>query len=200
MEQEGKFIAIYGINNLGKTRQATILKEALEGQGLETIGFKYPIYDLEPTGPEINAVLRQGVPMQERDLQGLYARNRRDFEPTLLGHLSRGKWVVAEDYTGTGIAWGMAGKIPLLDLEKMNSGLLQENLAILLYGERFLQSREENHRNEADDVKCERARVTHLFLAERYGWKKVFASQSWEEVHRDIWQIVAEKFNLKNHD
>src|SRR3989339_337961 len=112
MEQEGKFIAIYGINNLGKTRQATILKEALEGQGLETIGFKYPIYDLEPTGPEINAVLRQGVPMQERDLQGLYARNRRDFEPTLLGHLSRGKWVVAEDYTGTGIAWGMAGKIP----------------------------------------------------------------------------------------
>ncbi len=195
-EHKGKFIALYGINNLGKTGQRERLQNVLEKQGLTVLGIKYPIYSLMPTGPEINAVLRQGMPMAEVDLQGLYARNRRDFEPSLRKHLYQGGWVVAEDYIGTGIAWGMAGGISLDILEEMNKNLLLPDLEILLDGKRFLQSREENHRNEADDAKCERARVAHLFLAERYGWRKVLANQSKEEVHREIWQIVAEKLNF----
>ena len=40
----GKFIVLYGINNLGKTTQAKFLVEKLQSQGLRAEYVKYPIY------------------------------------------------------------------------------------------------------------------------------------------------------------
>lgn len=195
-EQKGKFIVLYGPNNLGKTSQAKMLAETLEEQGIKTMTIKYPVYDLKPTGHKLNAVLREGLQMPEIEVQKLYAQNRRDFEPTLRNHLTSGAWVVAEDYTGTGIAWGLVRGVSLEALEAMNKGLRQEDLAILLHGERFLNNIEEGHRNEVDDEIWSRAQEMHLFLAKRYGWRKVYATRSKEAVHQDILAIICEQYKL----
>lgn len=196
MAERGKFIVIYGANNLGKTLQTEMLTQALQENGVAVQRLKYPIYDLLPTGPIINAVLREGKPMEDYQLQQTYARNRKDFEPTLLSYLTSGKWVLAEDYKGTGIAWGLTKGVSLEELEKMNAGLLDEDLAIVLHGERFLTGKETQHRHEGDDKIWELAQKNHLFLAERYRWQKVYANQTPERVHQDIWQVVKDRFSL----
>ena len=40
----GKFIVLYGINNLGKTTQAKMLVDKLKLHGLEAEYLKYPVY------------------------------------------------------------------------------------------------------------------------------------------------------------
>lgn len=197
-EQQGKFIVLYGANNLGKSTHVTMLVDALEEMGVRVTGIKYPVYNLEPTGSRLNAILRDGLEMPEIEVQRLYAQNRRDFEPTLRAHLNSGIWVVAEDYTGTGVAWGLTRGVSLEALEAMNEGLLQEDLAILLHGERFTSGIEQNHRNEKDDELWYRAQEFHLALAGCYGWRKVSVDEtrSKEVVHQDILTIVQGNFNF----
>jgi dTMP kinase len=188
----GKFIVLYGINNLGKSTQAKLLVERLQQAGLATEYIKYPNYDLEPTGPQLNEILRSGriQTMPEIELQTLYAQNRRDYQPTLIEMIKAGKTVVAEDYTGTGLAWGVTKGAALEELEQINGDLIKENLAILLDGERFLEGKESNHLHEKNDDLMNRCRATHRELAERYGWQIVNANQPPEVVADQTWQIV----------
>ena len=97
-KKKGKFIVVYGANNLGKTEQAKRLVQSLKAVGFKSRYIKYPIYDLEPTGPKINAALRKNSIITNLDLQKEFAQNRRDFEPQLVKTLNQGTWVVAEDY------------------------------------------------------------------------------------------------------
>src|SRR3990167_10147152 len=85
-DMPGKFIVIYGINNLGKTTQAKLLVEKLNAAGRRAKYLKYPIYDLSPSGPRLNEYLRGGNPekLDARTAQILYAKNREQYEPTLL--------------------------------------------------------------------------------------------------------------------
>lgn len=196
-EIKGKFVVIYGANNLGKSKQIGMLQNSLDERGIKTKRIKYPIYNLEPTGPIINSVLREGKKMSEEKLQANYAQNRRDYEPHIKDMLSDNIWVLAEDYTGTGIAWGLVRNVLLDKLEKMNSDLLKEDLSILLYGERFKEGIEAHHRNEKDDKLWQLAQDKHLNLAERYQWYKVYASRQADEVHEDILRIVNKHGKLK---
>src|SRR5436190_17167412 len=105
----GKFIAIYGVNNIGKSTQAKRLVRKLVAEGKKAVYLKYPVYDLEPSGVMINEYLRGGNPydLSPREIQLVYALNRTQKEPDIEKWLSGGTTVVAEDYTGTGVAWGI---------------------------------------------------------------------------------------------
>ncbi len=188
----GKFIVIYGINNIGKTTQTAMLVKRLITEGYRVEQVKYPVYDLQPTGPIIDAICRKGAGthMSEWDIQNIYTKNRRDYEPTIIQMLRLGIHVIAEDYTGTGIAWGMTRGVPLIDLEHMNANLLKEDMAILLDGERFSAGKEDGHRNEDHDDLIRTSRDIHIQLRDRYGWSTVRANQSREKVHSDIWEII----------
>ena len=193
MSERGKFIVLYGPNNLGKSLQIKMLEEDLAALKYKTIKIKYPVYNLKPTGPIINSVLREGVPMEEKKFQKVYAQNRLDFQPTLNEYLDRGLFVISEDYSGTGVAWGMSRDINVEELEKMNEGLLKEDLSLLLYGSRFREGIESTHRNENDDELWRTSMKNHLFLGEKYGWEKVLANQTPEKVHKDIMEILKNK-------
>lgn len=192
MNKKGKFIVIYGANNLGKTVQAKLLVERLKKNGLDSFYLKYPIYELEPTGPKINAALRQGTNSSSLELQQLFAQNRHDYESTLINHVSRGEWPVTEDYKGTGTAWGITYDISLRKMEEVNKDLLGEDLAILLDGKRFSSAIEKGHRHEAGS-RWEHAREVHNFLGERYGWEVVKANQSIKKVSNDVWNVVEKR-------
>ena len=191
-DTKGKLIVIYGINNLGKSTQAKLLVSTLNERGYVTEYLKYPIYNLEPTGPEINKILRGGgaQKISEVDLQRLYAQNRFDYQSVLSKTLAQGIHVVAEDYTGTGIAWGVTKGAMLEVLEQINQGLLVEDIAILLDGERFLEGKESDHLHERDDNLMHRCRQTHLDLAKRYHWRIIPANGSIEAVKNDIWELM----------
>jgi thymidylate kinase len=190
---QGKLIVLYGANNLGKSTQVELLEKSLQEKGLSAKRIKYPIYDLEPTGPLINSVLREGKSMDEEELQNTFAQNKRDYEPQLKELLNSGTHVIAEDYTGTGIAWGMVRGVDIETLEKMNVGIYVPDIAIMLTGQRFESGRESTHRNETNDTIWQTAKEKHDFLAERYSWHTVNANQSVEDVQTDIIKILEQQ-------
>lgn len=190
---KGKLIVLYGANNLGKSTQVRLLEEYLKRKGQKVKRIKYPIYDLEPTGPIINAVLRKGKQMAEDALQTMYAQNRKDYESTLKEMLNDGTTVIAEDYIGTGIAWGLVRGLKITFLEKINKKLFPPDVSIMLYGTRFPTGREVTHRNEMDDTLWQNAAEKHDYLAERYCWDKVLANQTEEKVLKNIIKVLKKR-------
>lgn len=187
----GNFIVLYGSNNIGKSEQVKQLANAFVDKELEFLKIKYPIYNLQPTGPKINKLLRTSSKISELELQKVFAQNRRDFQPILENILDSGVHVLAEDYTGTGLAWGLTRDCSIEELEDINKDLLVPDLAILIDGKRFFTKVEEGHRNEGSSQDTwERNRKMHQFLAKRYGWSIVNANQKIEEVHSDILDIL----------
>ena len=194
---KGKFIVIYGVNNTGKTTQAKLLVDKLNREGYQTEYLKYPRYDLKPTGPRINAYLRKNNPenLSAQEAQTLYAQNRKDYENELKKKLDQGINIVAEDYTGTGIAWGLGAGVDKQYLLKINQDLLKEDLAFLFEGQRFMQAQEDSHTHETNQELVAKVRQAHLKLGEEFGWQKINANLTKEEIHDIIWQEVQKHLN-----
>jgi dTMP kinase len=191
MKKKGKFIVIYGINGTGKSTQVKNTIDYLERKKIKVQYLKYPIYDLRPEGPFIDKYLRDEKfrkknPQTTEQLQTKYAKNRKRFEGKLKNILAKGTWVVAEDYLGTGIAWGLTWGADLEYLEDINRNLLQPDLTILLHGKRFLTALEKGHRNESNEEKMSISKNFHRLLACRYDWKLIDSNQEIKEVSRDI--------------
>lgn len=190
---------IYGANNLGKTLQANSLVEKLNKAGVSSMYIKYPIYDLEPTGPLLNRILRDpDMPKPKpEEIQQIFAQNRFDYQPSLVQIIRNGFFPILEDYKGTGIAWGMTFGVPLDYLESINSGLLEPNVAVCLDGKRFKKGIEKIHLHENSGL-WEKNRKIHQFLAKRYGWEIVNANQSIEKVAYDIWLVIRSKLSISD--
>ena len=187
----GKFITLYGTNNIGKSTHAKRVVEHLNGIGKKAEYVKYPHYDCEKSGEFLNTILRGGnQTISEKELQMWFVINRYQFEPKLKQMIEEGTWVVAEDYTGTGIAWGVTKGIDIRWMECVNDGLLKEDLAILIDGERVQKSTEHGHIHEQNDDLMQKCRQTHLMLGQRYGWHKVALQPEKDETEELIWKIV----------
>lgn len=191
--KRGVFIAILGINNLGKTTQAKMLARRLTENGHKALYQKYAVYDLEPTGPLLNDYLRGGNPhnLSPETFQTLQAMNKVQFQSMLLGNLSEGVSVIAEDYAPTSIAWGVGAGVSKEYLVRLNQALLVPDCTIVMDGERFVSGIEKSHKHESNDTLTNRVREVHLELAKEHNWPVVKASGTPEEVHERIWQKVA---------
>jgi thymidylate kinase len=195
--EKGKFIAVYGINGIGKTTQVELLVEYLKSKGKNASRLKYPVYDLEPEGPFIYKYLRdpefrKANELTTDELQFKYAENRKRYQDKLWERLKNGEWIVAEDYTGTGIAWGLTWGGNLEYLESINQDLYQPNLSVLMHGQRFLTAVEKDHRNEMEAERIQVCKNFHLLLAQKNKWKIVNANQSKETVSAEINKVIEE--------
>lgn len=193
--KKGKFIAIYGINGIGKTTQVELLVEYLKKKGKNASRLKYPVYDLEPEGPFIFKYLRDSEfrganELSTHDLQRKYAENRMRYETVLKERLDAGEWIIAEDYSGTGISWGLTWGGELEYLEHINSKLLKPDLEILMHGNRFLSAIEKDHRNEMNNERIVICKNFHELLAGHYDWVVVNANQEIEKVQTEIIEQV----------
>ena len=202
--EKGKFIAIYGINGIGKTTQVELLVEYLQSLGKTAARLKYPIYDLEPEGPFIHKYLRnpefrEQYELSTHELQKKYADNRRHYELTLRQRLKEGEWIVAEDYTGTGIAWGLTWGGDLEYLEKINKDLIKPDIELLMHGDRFITAIEKNHRNETNEERIMICKNFLDLLGGRYGWKRVDSMREKDKVHEDITGIITNHFTLQDY-
>ncbi len=232
---QGKFIALYGINNIGKSTQTSLLVQRLVSAGVRVEYIKYPIYDLDPTGKMLNEILRgkqkrnvqsvidffEGTSIRrpnakrrpaiafrkqsiapkeirqrvtEEELQMWYSLNRYQYDPQIRKKLDSGISIVAEDYTGTGLAWGGAKGADLDWLLAVNKFLQKPDLEILIDGERFLAGKEKVHLHESSDRLIAKARKSFQKLAKKNGWQIVNANQKIEEVSIDLWQMTEPLF------
>ncbi len=198
-KKKGKFIVIYGINNLGKTTQAKMLVKNLKKNGYNAEYVKYPVYKLEPAGPLINGYLRDGNPykLTSREVQLLHFIDRVKFEPVLEEKLEKGINIIAEDYFGTGVAWGIGGGVDKNLLFHLYKFVKKEDLVFLFDGERFVDSIEKNHRNEMDDKLIKKVRKAHLMVGKKYKWQKIDANLPIEKIEKIIFKKVQKILKLK---
>lgn len=185
----GRLIVLYGVNNLGKSTQVSLLTTALAAEGQAVERRKSPNYEL-PSGQVINSILRDGREHHGQELQLWNALNFHQDEPTITGTLESGADLVSEDYWGTTIAWGLGHGVPREDLDAMIAGLRTPDVAILLHGRRFTDAKEAGHMHEEDDELTERVQRLHLELADEFGWHKVNANQPQEVVHAQIMEVI----------
>ncbi|PIQ77986.1 hypothetical protein COV82_02145 [Candidatus Peregrinibacteria bacterium CG11_big_fil_rev_8_21_14_0_20_46_8] len=187
----GKLITIYGINNIGKSYHAKRLVQRLKKAGKKAMYIKYPIYDLAPTGPALNKILRSHTQtMSEEELQLLFVLNRYHFQPKLESYLARGYTVVAEDYVGTGLAWGIAKGGNPRELHKMNEHLLKEDQAILMTGERSLHAKEAGHIHETQDELVQKCSHVLKKLAKEFRWTVIERAAEKEVTEQKIWRAL----------
>ncbi len=191
-KKSGLFITLYGINNIGKSTHAKRLAARLKKEGFTTHYIKYPIYDLEPTGPMLNDILRKSKTQKisEEELQLWFVLNRYHFQPTLQKWLDAGDVVVAEDYCGTGIAWGAAKGVALKTLIAMNKYLVQEDVAILMKGVRDTRAQEKAHIHETNQELIAKTTAVFEQLGKKFKWKNVVVAPKIEETEGKIWEVV----------
>ncbi|MFA4891353.1 MAG: hypothetical protein WC604_03300 [Candidatus Gracilibacteria bacterium] len=196
--QKGKIITIYGINNIGKSTHAQILTERLIREGYDAEFLKYPNYSVEPSGQFLDHVLRgeKEQKIGEDELQLWFVLNRYQFQPELEKKLADGKILIVEDYTGTGIAWGVAKGLSLDWMEAVNKHLLKEDLALYLSGKRNLVAKEVGHIHEQNDELSEKCRRVHEELAKKYGWHRIEMQEEINGTAAKLWEEV-EKFLAK---
>jgi dTMP kinase len=192
------FITIYGVNNIGKSTQSKMLVDNLNAQGLKAIHIKFPVYDLEPSGPFINNILRnpdQTQSVSENELQMWFALNRYQFEPVLKQYLKDGFIVIAEDYIGTSIAWGTAKGASAEWLESLNENLIQEDLSILLVGDRTNEATEKDHihENNTDLILKVSENLMNLKVGKK--WELVNRQEKFEDTQNLILDIVKKHLN-----
>ena len=190
----GKLICLYGINNIGKSTQAKLLVDRLKEEGHDTENLKFPNYDLDPSGSFINSVLRESGAQNiaEEELQMWYTLNRFQYQPQLRAQLDAGKVVIAEDYIGTGLAWGSAKGASPEWLKCLNEPLIPADLSILMDGARFTEAKEEQHIHESNDELVEKCRARHLELGKEYDWKLIAANRDKGEISDDIFLLVSD--------
>lgn len=192
---KGKFIVLYGANNLGKSKQLDMIEEEWKAMGRPYTRIKYPRYET-PSGIILNIELRgdekDKMHLSDEEMQELFAYNRRDSEDELKRLLTLGD-VIGEDYVGTGKAWGLTLGVDRKKLDKFNEGLLEPDISLCLDGERFSSGIEKEHRHEAagNDV-WEKNRRFHQELGAEYGWEMIESHRSPEAVHQEI-MIAIEK-------
>lgn len=190
----GKLVAFYGINNIGKTTQTNKVLDRLKSNNLKAVLIKYPVYELEPTGPYLNSVLRGSLTqtISEEELQLWFCLNRFQFEPILKKKLLENEFVLLEDYIGTGIAWGITKGAEKSWLEKINKPLLKEDLAILLTGKRSFEARESRHIHEKQDILVEKCANVYLELAKDYNWETIKIQKNMNDTLELIWKVIFE--------
>ncbi len=190
--KKGRLITIYGINNIGKSTHAKILKRKLNKAGFEAVYIKFPNYDIAPTGPFLNEVLRnpEGQHISEQQLQMWFVLNRYQTQPEIEKLLNEGKIVVAEDYIGTGLAWGMAKGLDEDWLENANKYLIKEDLALMIEGERDLKAKEKHHVHEQNEDLIEKCLKTHKYLSKKHGWRIVKQQKEVMDTAKLIWKAV----------
>ncbi len=186
------FIALYGINNIGKSTQAQLLVKRLQAEGFATHYVKYPVYDLKPSGTFLNEVLRGGSDQKisEEELQMWFTVNRFQMQAQVEEWLAAGDIVVAEDYIGTGLAWGATKGANVTWLEELNRPLRRPDLEILMDGERFLTGKETGHLHEENDVLMQKCRDMHLSLGARFDWNVISSEGERDEVSERVCRLV----------
>lgn len=193
----GKFITIYGINNVGKTTQTKLLAERLQKDGYKVATLKYPIYSAEPTGPRISSILRENTEpnISQEHFQMLYCLNRFDTEPELKKLIQSHDLVIAEDYTYTSVAWGSAQGATKEWLVNLNKHLLEPDFTLMIDGKRGIKSIEKGHRHEDNQDLAAQVQKIFQVLQQELGWTLIHRQEKIEDTHKLMYNEVIKFIN-----
>lgn len=195
----GFFIAIEGIDAVGKKTQTYALKFWLNSRGLSTRTFSFPAYDTI-IGREIRKFLAGTVSYPPQARAMLYAANRWEKAAELKRILSTNDAMIVNRYTGSNLAYGMSNGLELGWLVNLEAGLPEPDLTLVLDAPPITLAPRRGERRDSYERNLnlqEKARTAYLALAKKFGWTVVNAEGGVDETGRAVKSAVSEAFDAK---
>jgi len=128
----GKLIVFEGLDGSGQSTQAEFLKDFLKEKGYKVILTKEPTLDSQ-AGKEIKGVLEKKKKISPKELQELFAKDRKEHLKTLIiPALEQGKVVISDRYFFSSFAYGQASGLDLNWLIKINNEFLLPDITFFL--------------------------------------------------------------------
>lgn len=178
----GLFIAIEGVDAVGKRTQSSILKSWLRQERISTYVLSFPAYETK-IGKEIRRFLlgEASYPPQVRAM--LYAANRWEMKSKLERTLARTDVTVVDRYSGSNFAYGISGGLQLDWLICLEAGLPKPDLTLLLDAPpaKISPRRGTKDSYERDADLQAKARSAYFELASRFGWTVIDANRGIED-------------------
>lgn len=191
------FIAIEGIDAVGKRTQSTLLRAWLGRKGLTSATLSFPDYHTE-IGKEIRRFFDEQVNYPPEAIHMLLAANRWEEKRQIQSIISTNDVVIVNRYTGSNLAYGISNGLDLEWLMNLEVGLPQPDLTFVLddaptsVSSRRVRNKDRYERNIVLQTK---ARGAYLRLAQRFGWKVINASLGIEGTGRALGMEVDAALN-----
>jgi dTMP kinase len=189
----GIFIAIEGIDAVGKRTQTSVLNSWLAARGLSTRTLSFPDYGTT-IGREIRRFLvgTKSYPPEVRAL--LYAANRWEKKLELERTIASVQATIVNRYTGSNLAYGVSNGLSLEWLVGLEAGLPKPDLVFVLDAPPELLKPRRGLNKDTYEMNLglqERARKAYLGMSAGFGWKVVDASKGIEETAKAISDAVS---------
>jgi len=195
---KGFLICIEGIDGSGEGTNANLLLGKLLKEGYDAVPISFPDY-ATPIGMEIRKFLDGKRDFRPEIRQFLYVANRWERKNEIEKWLKEGKAVVANRYTPSGLAYGLANKLDLDWMLSLERGLPEADLVIVIdvsvktHFKRTIGS----DVYERDKAFLERVRSSYLTLAKKFRWHVIGGERTVSEVAQDVWRVVLKNLSPK---
>ncbi len=129
----------------------------------------------------------------------LYSLNRWENRALVVDLADSMDFVVADRYTPSNLAYGVARGLNLDWLRGLDNGLPKTDLVIVLdvpVDSSFARKVRNRDVHEKDEKFLTRVRRTYKLLGREHGWKIVNATGPVQEVHAAVWGLVSKRFKL----
>ena len=184
-------IVIEGFDQAGKRTQSELLAKSLKAKKLKCKIFSFPDYTT-PLGKEIKHYLSGKRKFPPQVIHCLLAANRWEKLKEIQEALSKNYIFIMNRYYQSNLVYGKANGQDLKWLSNLDAGLPKENLVILLdvkSKDSFTRKKTRRDKFEKDKKFAQKIIHTYRTLAKKFGWKIVNASQTQDQVHKDVKEI-----------
>ncbi|KAG2204960.1 thymidylate kinase-like protein [Mucor mucedo] len=196
MTQRGLLIVVEGCDRSGKSTQCDILVNSLQQKGIDTELVKFPDRTTQ-TGKMIDSYLQQKSELDDHAIHLLFSANRWEAMKTLSEKLNNGKTLVVDRYAFSGVAFSSAKGLDLEWCRNPDIGLLTPDIVLFL----DLSIDDAEKRGGFGDERYEK-RELQIKVRDQFmklkddSWKFIDASQSKENVEKEIWNTIDATRNL----
>ena len=191
-------ITFEGGDQAGKKTQSAMLQRKLRSAKLKTKLFSFPDYST-PIGKEIDRYLHGKRKYPAQVIHCLLAANRWERASDLKAAKEKNSVIIMNRYRESNLVYGITNGLKLDWLEKLDEGLPKSDLVIVLdvqQEESFARKKQNRDKFEKNKQFSNKISQGYRKLAKKKRWKVVDASQSKDEVHKDVMKIVAKKMGL----
>jgi dTMP kinase len=191
-------ITFEGGDQAGKKTQSTMLQRKLRLAKLKSKLFSFPDYTT-PIGKEIDRYLHGKRKYPAQVIHCLLAANRWERASDLQDANEKNSVIILNRYRESNLVYGITNGLKLAWLEKLDEGLPKSDLVIVLdvpQKESFARKKQNRDKFEKNKQFSNKISQGYRKLAKKKRWKIVDASQSKDEVHKDVMKIVAKKMGL----
>ncbi|XP_056235120.1 thymidylate kinase [Seriola aureovittata] len=188
--KRGALIVLEGVDKAGKTTQCKKLVQALQQSGQSVEMMRFPDRTTI-IGQLINAYLEKKSDLEDHVVHLLFSANRWEMVPSMRKKLEQGTTLVVDRYAFSGAAFTSAKPGFCLDwCKKPDVGLPKPDLVMFLQlspAQAALRGQFGEERYETDDFqRTVQQNFDQLMKDPSVNWQEIDASQSIEDVHREI--------------